>query len=64
MGWATFLAHFSQTHLVTLVVSKRVETGVARFVSPKCTKTGKNYQMATKLPNGHIIYQMALKYSK
>jgi hypothetical protein len=37
---------------------------VARFFLTQYTKTGKIYQIANKLPNGHEIYQMAVIYSK
>jgi hypothetical protein len=37
---------------------------VARYFLVQCTKREKIYQMTTKLPNAHKIYQMALKYTK
>jgi hypothetical protein len=43
---------------------KRVLTRVARFFLTQYTKTGEIYKIAATLPNGHKIYQMAVKYSK
>jgi hypothetical protein len=37
---------------------------VARFSSTQYTKIGKIYQRTTTLPNGHKIYQIAVKYCK
>jgi hypothetical protein len=73
MGWATFWAIFSQTHLVTLLgdhslvpffpprqisVSFTDKIRVARFFSVQYTKTGRK---CTKLSQK---YQMTIKYTR
>jgi hypothetical protein len=37
---------------------------VARFLVVQYTKTGKIYQMTTKIPKCHTIYRMAGKWTK
>jgi hypothetical protein len=38
--------------------------GLPDFSGCNLPKMGELYQIANKLPNGHILYQMAIKYSK
>jgi hypothetical protein len=47
------------------VLWQEQRTRVARFFSGQYTKIGKTlYQTTMKLPYGHKIYQMAVKYSQ
>jgi hypothetical protein len=41
--------------------SKMFASKVARFFLTQCTKTGKIYQIATKLPTGHNKFRMGIK---
>jgi hypothetical protein len=60
MDWATFLATFLQTHLVTLLSTQICRPAastngqscrVARFVSVQLTKTGENIPNDQNIPN-------------
>jgi hypothetical protein len=46
-----------QRSLLTGLLSR-----AARFFLTQYTKTGKTYQITTKIPNDHKIYQIAIKY--
>jgi hypothetical protein len=46
----TFFLHFASSFKFRL---KKLLHRVARFLLVKYTKTGKKYQITTKLPNGH-----------
>jgi hypothetical protein len=45
-------------------LSRRGKSRVARLFVKQFTKLGKIHQITSKLPNGHKIYQMAIKYTK
>jgi hypothetical protein len=64
LRWRKLYFQVSESQISNSVFKNRSESWLPDFSLFKIPKREEMYQNATKLPNGHKLYQIAVVYSK